>query len=281
MLPPVAPGRVDTPPNSLLHDPFRGRRDARSAAPAPGLVELVTSRTRITEYQGKTVSQVRREINRMRRQTRMRRCVVAHADSCKVIPDYRTDAILLTTTYAPDSEWSPRHMSELMSHIRKYCARKGVQLRYQWVIELTKRGVPHYHVLMWVPHGFRLPKPDDRGWWPHGSTRIELARKAVGYLVKYASKGGDDMPIPDGARLFGVGGEPAARFAAHRAGLPKWLNAIASPGTRVMRHTGVGWVEQDTGVVHTSPYSMYFHYTPDGCRLTVVERIGSCQGPPQ
>jgi hypothetical protein len=92
--------------------------------------------------------------------------------------------------------------------------------------------------------------------------------------VKYATKGDDDLSFPDGARLFGTGGEPTARVPCHRAGLPRWLDRRATPGTRVYREPYVGWVERDTGLVHTPPYTMLFHATPGGCRLTVISQFG-------
>jgi hypothetical protein len=57
-----------------------------------------------------------------------------------------------------------------------------------WVLELIKRLRPHYYVFFWFFFGVKIFKPDNQGWWPYGSTRIEWARHAVGYVVKYASK---------------------------------------------------------------------------------------------
>ena len=145
-----------------------------------------------------------------------------------------------------------------------------MKIRYQWVVELQRRGAPHYHALFWVPHKFRLRKPDEAGTWPHGSSRIELARKAVGYLVKYATKGTDEHELPRGARLFGCGGEPCARHPAHRAGLPRWLDAVASSGSHVDKVPCMGWVERDTGAVHRSPFRMAWEPYPGGIRLIVT-----------
>ena len=64
---------------------------------------------------------------------------------------------------------------------------------YVWVAELTKRVRVHYHVAMWVPKTVYLPQSDTCGWWPYGMTRTETARKPIGYIMKYVSKGTNDV----------------------------------------------------------------------------------------
>lgn len=245
---------------------------AAAGGPPAGLVEEATSTTRITEHPGKTLREVRQELSRNRRLSRMRRVVVAHCEAVRTIHGFRSDAVMATLTYAPGVEWNKRQVSRYVDQTVKWAARRGVKIRYQWVVELQRRGAPHYHVLFWVPHGFKLPKPDESGHWPHGMSRIELARKAVGYLVKYATKGDDSMSFPHGARLFGCGGEPCARHPAHRAGLPRWLDVAATPGEHLDRVAGVGWVERETGAAHRSPFSMLFEPYPGGIRL-IVRRV--------
>jgi len=172
----------------------------------------------------------------------------------------------------------PAHANDLRSH-----AMFGVKVRPcrtgrpdEWVIETTKRGVPHYHLLFWVPHGTRIPKPDESGHWPHGMSRIEVARRAVGYIVKYATKG-TDHELPRGARLFGCGGDRSARHLAHRAGLPRWLRESASPGVRCIRVTGAGWLEVETGLTHRSPYELHWGRDPIGLvTLTIATRLEPC-----
>jgi len=119
----------------------------------------------------------------------------------------RFRAAFITLTYAPQVEWSPRHVAALLQHYRKWCRRRRVEFRYVWVMELTQRGVPHYHVIAWLPRGVTPPLPDKQGWWPHGKTQAKWAYSPVGYLVKYASKGIDSAhSLPKGARLWGCGG---------------------------------------------------------------------------
>lgn len=129
----------------------------------------------------------------------------------------RTEVLMVTLTYRPGVEWDGKHMTACMNRFRDWHARHGLKFRYVWVAELQDgkrradgqgRGVIHYHVALWVPAGTRLPMPDKAGWWPHGSTRIEVARGAVQYLMSYLKKGdkGAYERLPKGARAYGVGG---------------------------------------------------------------------------
>lgn len=115
---------------------------------------------------------------------------------------------MLTCTYREDGMWSKNHIGMLRRCIREWLVRRRISVRFVWVMELTKRGRPHYHMLVWLPRGITLPKPDKQGWWPYGMTKIEWAKNAVGYIAKYASKttGDDCLRIPRGARLHGAGG---------------------------------------------------------------------------
>lgn len=123
---------------------------------------------------------------------------------------------MLTTTYAAAGCANPRDISELLKRIRGYFNRNlraehranGARFRYLWVLELTKSLRPHYHVLIWIPRGVFIPHVDRKGWWPHGSTKMEKARNAVGYLAKYASKfcGAAAEALPKGFRTHAVGG---------------------------------------------------------------------------
>ena len=98
---------------------------------------------------------------------------------------------MVTLTYRDDVDWSPRQVSNYLKCVREWARRKGIFIHYVWVLELTKRGRPHYHVLFWLPKGVSMPKADKQGWWKHGMTRSEWAYSPVGYLCKYTSKGID------------------------------------------------------------------------------------------
>jgi hypothetical protein len=115
-------------------------------------------------------------------------------------------------------------------------------------------------LLVWLPEGVKLPKPDQAGWWTHGMSRIERARNAVGYLVKYASKCDSSGEFPKGARLFGVGVSGAMqetrqeRTGNHRAGLPRWLRE--STTGRCSRRVGGVWIERESGREFASPFQV-------------------------
>lgn len=187
----------------------------------------------------------------------MRRVVIASADASREFVQrggHRFDAIFVTLTYRGESYYTTKDVSEYIQRTRKWLLRQKAKAFYQWVIELTRAGKPHYHVLWWVPKGLRLPKPDASGAWQKGSSRIELARRPVGYLVKYATKGEGGDAIPKGARLFGVGAQDeGVKVARHRHGLPMWLYD-RSEG-RCRRIARVGWVDQTTGEIHDSPFT--------------------------
>lgn len=120
---------------------------------------------------------------------------------------------MLTLTYAKTGEWDACHIRDFLTTVRNWLGRRGHKFRYAWTAELQKRGAVHYHIVIWLPRVgskfLKLPKVDKKGWWKHGSSNIAWAKKAVGYITKYASKG-DDLPagakFPRGCRLYGVGG---------------------------------------------------------------------------
>lgn len=180
---------------------------------------------------------------------------------------------MLTLTYAECDAWRPQHIKELLRHLRQYLKRRGHAFRYVWVAELQERGAVHYHVVIWLPRGVTLPKPDKRGWWCHGSTRIEWARKPVSYLAKYASKvqskGGE---MPSGARLYGIGGlDRQDRYERAWWMLPKYIREH-SPEPRdngpAKRAKGGGWL---------TPFGEWFpsrYIIKTFNPLTIVEREG-------
>ncbi|MBV5336855.1 MAG: hypothetical protein J0653_02345, partial [Deltaproteobacteria bacterium] len=139
---------------------------------------------------------------------------------------------MLTLTYAADIEWDGRHISECLRNIRQWLKRQSIQCRYVWVAEIQEKRKAanpdfhcvHYHVVIFLPHGLKLPMLDLRGWWPHGLTRTERIKTAVGYIAKYASKGQESGRLPKGARMYGVGGlEGEALDEARWWALPAWL----------------------------------------------------------
>lgn len=231
----------------------RAGRAARDALARAGLVHSETSDTPIIEVDPRAS-----RLNRMKRGTITAARLHQQATERG---GFRAKAAMLTLTYRPDVDWSPRHVSDLMKHLRQWLARRGVPARYVWVAELTKAGRVHYHVIVWLRKGLTLPKPDKQGWWPHGLTRIEWARNGVGYMAKYASKGdGDGGGFPKGARIHGQGGlDQDARRERSWWLSPSWVRSKwPAPAYRPARAPGGGWVSRVTGEWMPSPWLVEF-----------------------
>jgi hypothetical protein len=63
---------------------------------------------------------------------------------------------------------------------------------YNWVLELQKRGVPHYHILVLVPKEVWLPYLDEWFFKDFGFSNIkELKNFGANYLVKYLYNKGE------------------------------------------------------------------------------------------
>lgn len=159
-------------------------------------------------------------------------------------------AWMLTLTYRGDADgWRPEHMPRAMQHLRMWCNRQELVARYTWVAELQQRGVIHYHAVVWLPRGIRLPAFDSKGWWPHGMTNRKCVRScAVGYLMKYLSKGCDlaACRLPKGARSYGVGGlDLAMRRARRWLRLPAFVKGNSSTLDTWDRAPGGGWTAPD------------------------------------
>jgi hypothetical protein len=165
--------------------------------------------------------------------------------------------VMVTLTYADVDGWSPRHISEFSKRVREWARRQGVVVPYLWVAELQKRGAVHYHVLLWMPKGLTLPKPDKRGWWVHGMTRTERARNPVGYLAKYASKGDAEGVFPKGLRLSGFGGiAPATRQERAWWMLPLYLRESSTVWEAFRRRPGGGWLSKATGEIRPAAFGL-------------------------
>lgn len=206
---------------------------------------------------------------------RMRRSVLTSARMHEYeLQGQRAKPAMVTLTYRQVGDWRPEHVSDLLRRVRVWLSRRGHRFRYVWVAELQRRGALHYHVLLWLPRGITLPKPDKQGWWPHGSTRIEWARQPAGYLAKYASKLDSKVGIgfPPGARLFGHGGlEDFGRSVAQWFNLPHWAREVCDLAGRAVRRKGIGLVDRESGVCLPSPWRV--SCSPSG---TVVAQQDWC-----
>lgn len=274
---------MDTPfPSSHLHSPraefFPGVFDTSNSAtqsrdsgsggterePVPslsaGLVYSQTSGTRSSRpVQGNAI-RIDRQATRLKRL----RCSVLTAARLHVQQKPKWKVAMLTLTYKPEVAWVPGQISTVIRHIRQYLQRRGIDMRHVWVQEFTKKGRPRYHVLLWLPPGLTLPKPDKRDWWPWGMTKIEWARNAIGYIAKYASKADSLHQPAKGARMHGSGGLTDDALLEQRWWrLPGWLRQRDDirPADRVRRAppgTGGGFLHPATGEVFRSPWDVFF-----------------------
>lgn len=216
----------------------------------------------------------------------MKRRTITHArlaDQYAQKGGFRGRWIMVTPTYADEVQWEPGHIRHLVRRMRDWFSRQGEVCRYQWVMELTKRGRPHYHALIWVPSRLRLPQPDRAGWWMHGFTRTEVALNAVGYLAKYASKGiclvdpdGNPFKFPKGARICGGGGlDYQSRLELRWWLLPRWLREAATTdlgeGIHDLRRFGAFFVHPDSGMTWQSPWR-FIGCSPGWTHLLFVKR---------
>lgn len=177
----------------------------------------------------------------------------------EAVPRWRP--AMVTLTYRPGRDWCPSDVRSYLEHCRKFVQREGYVFRYVWVAELQGRGAVHYHVLVWLPPGVRLPKPDESGWWSYGMSRIEWAVAPIRYMIKYASKlSSKGLRFPRGLRLHGAGGLSAEARGVRRWWVaPSWVRKVFKGEQSVRRGdpTGTsagGYFSEVTGEFIRSPW---------------------------
>jgi hypothetical protein len=252
-------------------DAWRQAQAAWDGVGVGGLVSVPTSQTRPLRRRSTGLAVAAREAladslsafdpaTDEGRIARLRRSVgfTARVHCADAVPD--AWCAMVTLTYENGADWQPRDVARFLDCVRKWCLRNGgVQFRYLWVAELQKRGAIHYHVALWLPPGVVLPKPDQAGWWRHGWSRIEEARNAVPYLMKYLSKGGKakDHRLPESARCYGMGGlGQYMRLARRWLALPAFVQQRADVRGSAdwVRAVGGGWCDPD-GVIWSSEWA--------------------------
>ena len=190
-------------------------------------------------------------VRRMRRGVAVKaRLIEEHLQSRSI----RYRAALVTLTYRPGVSWSANHVKSLVASYRKWCARRSVDFRYVWTVETTLAGVPHYHMIFWLPRGLTPPKPDKQGWWPHGMTNVKWARSPVGYISKYASKG-FAAPLPFGCRIWGGGGlDREGNRLSRWLMAPMWLKKFVPEGHEIRKLVGGWWRDLTARIEYRSPW---------------------------
>lgn len=200
--------------------------------------------------------------HRAARLRRMRRRVRAWARWARGLRR-RFWAIGVGLTYAPGQEWCPNDVRDFVHHFHR------LAIAHAWVAELQARGAVHYHVILVVPRGHRIPKPDQAGLWGKGFTRVKLLkwRRVGGYLAEYCRKlEQKEGPFPRGLRLFAVGfrreawgvlGEEALLWFRASA-LPGWLATLVEWFREVPSRRGAGgwWWFRKASVWVRSPWRL-------------------------
>ena len=161
----------------------------------------------------------------------------------------------VTLTYERVGQWRPNHIADAMDAYRRWCKRRNLPCQYLFVAELQQRGAVHYHLLVWLPQGVRMPMWDKstrsscrdvKPFWSHGMTNTQPAKAGVGYLMKYLSKLGELTVFPDGLRLYGMGGlTPEGRQIRQWQNLPQWVKNTYGVGD--IARSGASFVVQATG----------------------------------
>lgn len=245
----LVPYKTTRPPKPETEQ-FRGFRDRLGAAVWGGRLDV--RRSRMTRMRKNVLNAARLlDLEAHRGGRRMRR-------------------LFLTLTYRPGTEYAPGHLEACMSAVRKWCDRQGVRFSFVRVGELTKAGVPHHHVMVWLPARLMLPRLDTRGWWPHGLTKVETARHPVGYLAKYASKGDDGRhEFPRGFRVSSAGGlDEAARREMRWWRAPKDAREALGTAADIRKVPG-GYADACSGVFWRSPWRVGW-LTDTDTRLPVL-----------
>jgi hypothetical protein len=131
----------------------------------------------------------------------MKRRILSWANTIKNISG--TQLIMVTLTYREISGWKPNHIRDYMKKMRKILGR---DLRaYAWVAEMQERGAVHYHLVLCVNSGTRIPMPDRSGFWDYGLSRVEIARTPYYLVLYYGKKYQKDFEkFPKGARCFAI-----------------------------------------------------------------------------
>jgi len=234
----------------LNSSPVRGPRTITAASVAR-FAELVNkTATSATASSRKRKNAARKKLSRV---------VKEHSRYAKVA---NLRAVALTLTYADAAAFSPKRISAFLDRLRRALKRMGFCLPYAWVLECASHL--HYHLIVWLPRGYKLDQAKLSRFWPWGSTWVESCR-SVGAWARYIAKFNSVAELPRGARLHGDGGlDEIGKMAVSRSGLPRWLLALLPVGHLVRRCAGGGWMDTVTAEIYRSPYI----WTPWGAVLS-------------
>lgn len=184
-------------------------------------------------------------IRRVKRMHRSVRAVIDQNNADTPIEMGLNRCAFITLTYRPDAEWEKRQITQVQKCYQEWGRRRDIIISLVWVLELTKKGTPHYHMLLWLPKGITPPMPDKQGWWKHGMSNATWLKKPSRYIAKYFSKSASKdglYAFPKGARLFGCRNLTGkAKQVKHWHTLPYWLRKITDVGDKCKKLFGGWW----------------------------------------
>jgi hypothetical protein len=112
-----------------------------------------------------------------------------------------TRMVMIDLTYRGVEDYRPGHIND---YVKKLKQSVGKNLYgFAWVAELQQRGAVHYHLVLVVKKGSRIPVPDKSGMWKHGMSKIGTAKTPY-YLLVYTGKEAqkDLARYPKSCRLY-------------------------------------------------------------------------------
>jgi hypothetical protein len=120
------------------------------------------------------------------RMFRMRMRLTAWAEIVKGFQaEHETRMVMILLTYRKVEDYRPGHINDFMRNLKQRL--NDNLLAFAWVAEIQKRGAVHYHLVLVVNKGTRIPLPDKSGMWKHGLSGIHTARTPY-YLLTYVGK---------------------------------------------------------------------------------------------
>lgn len=225
------------------------------------LLNKVTGKAYITVLNRSTNEYLTVDLQEARK-ARCRKRVLAWANTMKPFmnnPKYKM--IMMGLTYRPGVEWKANDVRDFIVQLKKIVGKENV-VAIARVAELQQRGAVHYHLIIIVKAGVKVPFPDKSGLWLHGSTRVEVARSPF-YLVSYTKKAYQkDGIFPKGIRMYEVWINPSylsfiERWYFRLSSLPGWFEKVVREdikniGGKWKRLEGGGWSFSDR--VYKSPF---------------------------